>query len=110
MIKDRFVRVKLIKRYHEKRPISYVGKVTAFSDSWVVLDAKCLMLARSQPNGVQVDAKSNAMMIPRDNIESIRVLPDNFDMDNIRLTTEGQQLHMIVDGAMDAFLGELGEG
>jgi len=110
MIKDRIVRVKLKKFFHEQKPMNYVGKVTAFNEHWVVLDAKGIMLSRAQPNGVQIDATSSAMMIPRENIESIRVLPDNFNLEEISITTEGQQLRMVVDGKRDAYLGELGEG
>jgi len=110
MIKDKIVRVKLRKRYHEQKPMHYVGKVTGFSEEWVILHAKGLMLSRSQPNGVQIDAKPSAMMIPRDNIDSIRLLPDTFDINAIKITTEGQQIRMVVDGAQDALLGEMGEG
>ena len=110
MIKDRVVRVKLKKHFREQRPISYLGKITAFNDNWLVMEGKMLMLARSQPNGVQVDPKPSAIMVPRENIESIRVLPDNFKLDDLKFTTEGQQLRMIVDGQRDCYLGELGEG
>ena len=110
MIKDRFVRVKLKKSFHEEKPWSYVGKVTAFNDHWVVMDAKGILVTRQQPSGAEIDPKSQAIMIPRDNIESIRVLPDGFDMANIRVTTEGQKLVLVVDGAADAFIGVLGEG
>lgn len=110
MIKDRIVRVKLQKRYAGHRPLNYVGKVTAFNDRWVVMDAKCIMLTRQQPNGVQADTTSSAMMIPSENIESIRVLPDNFDLNKFSFTTEGQQLLLVVDGKRDCYIGELGEG
>ncbi len=110
MIKDRIVRVKLKKHYTGHRPLNYVGKVTAFNDSWIVMDARCVMLTRQQPNGVQADAHSSATMIPSENIESIRVLPDNFDASNLNFTTEGQQLMLVVDGKRDCYIGELGEG
>ena len=90
--------------------MSYVGKVTAFKDDWVVIDGKGVMLCRHEKEGVQVDAKTSAMVIPRENIESIRVLPDDFDVSNIRVSTEGQQIQMVVDRAIDAYLGEMGEG
>jgi len=110
MIKDRVVRVKLKKHFHEQRPISYLGKITAFNDNWLVIEARMLMLVRSQPSGVQADPKPSAIMVPRENIESIRVLPDNFNLEDLRFTTEGQQLRLIVDGQRDCYLGELGEG
>jgi hypothetical protein len=110
MIKDRIVRVKLKKNFREQRPLCYVGKCTAFSDCWVVLDARGVMLSRIQPNGAQIDEKSSPVVIPRESIDSIRVLPDNFDVANMKITTQGQQLQLVVDGARDCFLGELGEG
>jgi len=109
MIKDRIVRIK-VKRNYQQRPLNYVGKVTAFNDFWVVLEARAVLVCRAQPNGVQVDKRPSATMVPRDNIESIRVLPDKFNTEDIRVTTEGQQLQMIVEGAPDCYLGELGEG
>ena len=110
MLKDRMVRVKLIKHFHEQRPMNYVGKVTGFTDAYVVMEAKGIMLARQQPNGVQIDKMATPQVIPRESIESIRVLPDNFDINNMRVSTEGQQLVLVVDGKRDAHLGELGEG
>ncbi len=109
MIKDRIVRIKL-KRGYQQRPLSYLGKVTAFNDHWVVLDGRALLVCRAQPNGVQIDKRPSATMVPRENIESIRVLPDTFNVDDIRVTTEGQQLQIVVDGAVDCYVGELGEG
>lgn len=110
MIKDRVVRIKLKRYCHEQKPISYVGKVTAISEQWLIVDARTVVISRNQPNGVQIDKRNSAMMLPWGSIESVRVLPDNFDVNNIRVTTEGSQLRIIVDGALDAYLGEMGEG
>lgn len=110
MIKDRMVRAKLKKSFHEQRPMSYVGKVTAFNDFWVALEAVGVMVARSQPNNIQIDKHRSAVLVPRDNIESIVLLPDNFDVKAIKITTEGQQIQMMVTGAAHVYIGELGEG
>jgi len=110
MIKDRIVRVKLKRHYQEHRPISYVGKVTAFNDYWVAMEATGLMIARNQPNHVQIDPHRGAAVIPRDNIESIMVLPDDFNVKDIQVTTEGQQIQIDVTGAPNVYIGELGEG
>lgn len=110
MLKDRMVRVKLKKHFHEQKPVSFVGKCTAFSENWLVIEGKTLMVARHVPNSVQIDAHAAHHVIARDNVESIRVLPDNFDIANISITTEGQQLRLVVDGKRDCFIGEMGEG
>lgn len=110
MLLNRIVRVKLKKHYHEQRPVSYVGKCTAFSESWVGLEAVGLMLSRQQPSGVQIDKRPSLVVIPRESIDTVLVLPDNFDYLNMKATTEGQQIRIIVDGKRDAFVGEMGEG
>ncbi len=110
MIKDRMIRLKLKKSFHEQRPLSYVGKVTAFNDYWVAMEATGVMVARNQPNNIQIDKHRNAAVIPRDNVESIILLPDNFDVKNIKITIEGQQIHMLVPGAAGVYIGEMGEG
>lgn len=110
MIKDRMVRVKLKKSFAEQRPHSYVGKVTAFNDFWLAMEATGVMVARNQPNNIQIDKHRNAVLVPRENVESIVILPDNFDVKSIKITTEGQQIQMIVPGAANVYIGEMGEG
>lgn len=110
MIKDKIVRVKLKRNFHEQRPLSYVGKVTAFSDYWVVMEAIGVLIARNQPNNVQIDKHRSAALIPRDNIESIILLPDNFDVKSMKITTEGQQIQIVVTGGANVYIGELGDG
>lgn len=110
MLKDRMVRVRLNKSYHEQRPQSFVGKCTGFNNYWVVVEGRGIMVTRSERSGVQLDAKSTVTVIPRNNIESIRVLPDDFDVNTMQITTEGQQLVLAVPGAQPCFIGEIGEG
>lgn len=110
MLKDRIVRVKLKKNYHEQKPISFIGKCTAFSDQWLVLEGKQVMVARGVAGGVQIDSHVAHHVVARDNVESIFVLPDTFNLSEIKVTTEGQQLRVIVDGKRDCYIGEMGEG
>ncbi len=110
MIKDRIVRLKLKKGHQGQKPWCYIGKVTAFNDNWLIMEARGIMLSRQQQQGVEIDKKPSAMMFPRESIESIRVLPDGFNVADLRVTTDGQKLMLVVDGAADAFLGEMGEG
>lgn len=110
MLKDRMVRVKLKKHFQEQKPISFIGKCTAFSEAWLVIEGKTLMVARHVANSVQIDSHPAHHVIPRENVESIRVLPDTFDIADIKITTEGQQLRVVVDGKRDCFVAEMGEG
>lgn len=110
MIKDRIVRIRLRKNFKEQKPYSFVGKVTGWSDNWIAIEGKGIMLTRQNPSGVQVDEGMKVVLIPRENIDHIQVLPDNFDLNNIKVTTEGQQLVLVIDEKRNSFLGEMGEG
>ncbi|HOQ88984.1 MAG TPA: hypothetical protein PLO53_06300 [Candidatus Hydrogenedentes bacterium] len=110
MLKDRMVRVKLIRRFKEQRPQSYVGKVTGFSEGWVILEGKLVLVSRNIPGGAQIDAQKTVVLIPRDNIESIQLLPDSFNIDGMTISTEGQQLRINVEGGAPSYIGEMGEG
>lgn len=110
MIKDKIARVKLKRHYREQRPLSYVGKVTSFSEYWVAMEATALLIARNLPNNVQVDKHRSVLLVPRDNVESIVVLPEGFDAKNMKFTTEGQQIQIVVEGGANVYIGELGEG
>jgi hypothetical protein len=110
MIKDQIVRIKLVKRYQHQRPISYIGKVVHFSDAWIVIDGYGMILSRAQSNGVSLDKLKSRNMIPRENIESIHILPDDFDVKNIQFTTNDQQIVVEVKGGQASFIGEMGEG
>ena len=110
MLTDRMIRIRLNKSYHEQRPQSYVGKCTGFNNYWVVIEGRGCMVTRSQSTGVQIDKKSSIHVVPRNNIESIRVLPDDFDLNDIQISTEGQQLVIVVKNSQPCFVGEIGEG
>jgi len=110
MIKDRIVRIKMKKNFKEQKPFSFVGKVTFWSEDWIALEGKGIMLTRQQSSGVQIDEGIKVVLIPRESIDHIQVLPDNLDINNLKVTTEGQQLVLVVDGKRNSFLGEMGEG
>lgn len=110
MIKDRIVRIKMKKNFKEQKPFSFVGKVTIWSEDWLAIEGKGIMLTRQQSSGVQIDESIKLVLIPRESIDHIQLLPDNFDINNLKVTTEGQQLVLVVDGKRNSFLGEMGEG
>lgn len=110
MIKDRMVRIRLKKHYKEQKPFSYVGKVTAWTENWVAIEGKGIMLSRQSSTGVQIDEDIRIILIPREAIETIQLLPDSLNINNLRTTTSGQQVVLIIDEKRNSFLGEIGEG
>ncbi|HPX86426.1 MAG TPA: hypothetical protein PKZ59_07040 [Candidatus Hydrogenedentes bacterium] len=110
MLKDKIVRVRLRKFFNEQKPTSYVGKCVVFTNDWIVIEGFGIMLTRASKNGAQIDARPSQTAIPSSNIESIRVLPDDFAYGRLQLSTEGQQLVIVVPNAQPCVIGEIGEG
>jgi len=110
MLKDKIIRVRLCKSHHEQRPLSFIGKCVVFNDYWVAVAGRGIMISRNSKTGAQIDEKPSQHVIPRNSIESIRVLPDDFDINVMTVTTEGQQLVIPVKGGQPCYIGEIGEG
>ena len=74
---------------------------------------------KRQPNSIIGINRGGAMIgsilalqlkIPSKNYIQCYISKEKFDMENLTVTTEGQQLTLVVQGALDCYLGELGEG
>lgn len=130
MLKNKVVRIRFRKSNDEKPTWLFVGKVFEFSEAWIGVEGKGVLLysrktaftdsstirgstmirsdlqqANSQP--FEVDEQSRTVVFPRDGILSVRILPDNFDLNNIRVVFSGRRIDLVVDGAPDSALDEL---
>lgn len=109
MIKGKMVRVRLRRDFFEQRLWVFVGQVVEFTESWVMIEGKGLTVLQRTQLDVDVEPELRVVLIPRDNIAVIRVLPDDFDMDNIRTVMKGHKLCLVVDDGPDATIAERGE-
>lgn len=109
MIKGKIVRVRLRRDFFEQRLWVFVGRVVDFSEHWVMIEGKGLTVLRRALLDVDIEPEVRTVLIPRDNIAIIRVLPDDFDMHNIRTVNKGHKLCLVVDNGPDATIAELGE-
>jgi len=109
MIIGKMVRVRLRRDFFEQRLWVFVGKVMGFTENWVMIEGKGLTVLQRGELDVEVENELRHVVIPRDNIAIIRVLPDTFDMTNIRTVNKGHKLCLVVDGGPDATIAERGE-
>lgn len=109
MLKDKIVRIRTKRMYPGQNKWSYVGKVVAFTESWVMIKGKGLLVLKGQTRTVDMDPDLKHFAIPRDNISDVHVLPDTFDMDHIELSFDGVKIGLKVEGAPDTWIGEAGD-
>ena len=129
MLKGKLVRIRFRKSSETKPTWLFVGKVFEFSEAWIGVEGKGILLyarrttdthtstLRGQEmirTGIgsenalpyEVDAETRPLMFPRDGISSVRILPDDFDVNTIRVKFVGKRVDMEVDGAPDSALDE----
>ena len=109
MIVGRMVRIRFKRNYPEERLFVFVGKVLEFTDHWVMVEGKGLVVLKRAQLEVEIEEEARVVIVPRDNVAIIRLLPDNFDMRNIRTVNKGHKLCLLVDGAPDATIAEMNE-
>ena len=56
---------------------------------------------------MEVDEEVRTLFFPRDNILSVRVLPDDLNLDDIQVRFVGKRIDLVVPGAEDSALDEL---
>jgi len=114
VLKGKMVRIRSRRYFPEQRLWVFIGKVVSMSENWVSIEGKGMVVLKGALGGqtrpVQIDKEIRPLLLPRDNIANIRILPDDFDVDNIELCSEGAKLGIKVKGAPDTWIGEIGEG
>jgi len=109
MLKGKMVRIRQRRYFPEQKLWAFVGNVTDFSENWVCLEGKGIVVVRGKSVPAEIDEAPRPLMIPRDNIANIRILPHDFDLDHIEICFEGIKVGIKVKGAPDTWISEVGE-
>jgi hypothetical protein len=110
MLKGKNVHIRLKRQFLEQKLWSYIGKVTAMSENWIALDAKGVFVLKGLSRPVSVDDAVRTMVLPRESVLSVRVLPDDFSLEKVEVMYDGTKLGINVPGGPPAWIGEAGEG
>ena len=108
MIEGKKIRVRLRRYFTEQKLWVMVGTVLEFTEHWLTVEGKGIVIVKGQSTPAEVDQEDRVMMVPSDNIAHIRILPDDFDVDNIRIEMKGVRVFIKVDGAPDSAIAEGG--
>ena len=109
MIAGKMVRIRLRRNFVEQRLGVFIGKVVEFTENWVTVEGKGIIILKGQARLADVDEEPRVIMIPRENIAHIRILPDSFDISEILVEARGFRIYVLVDGAPDTAIGERAE-
>jgi len=72
-----------------------------------MLDGKGILASKGNITPVDIDKERRIILIPQNNIAHIRVLPDNFDLDNIEIHIKGVRIFAAVKDGPDTSISEI---
>jgi len=107
MIEGNIVKVRFRKSYPEQTAWVFIGKVLKFTENWLALDGKGVIVNKGKVNPVNIDEDCRVVMVPRDNIAHIRVLPDSFDVNYIEVKIVGTRIYVAVVDGPDTSVSDL---
>ena len=85
----------------------FVGKVLKFTENWVMLEGKGILIVKGLIEPVDMDKEKRIIIVPRDNVAHIRILPDDFDVDNIEIEIKGMRIFAKVKNGPDTSISEI---
>ncbi len=107
MLEGKMVKVRFRKYFVEQRLWVFLGKVLMMDNWWLRIEGKGIVIFKGQPP--QIDEKERIILVPRDNIAHIRILPDDFDLSRIKVEAGKFALrnYVKVKGGPDTSIGEI---
>ncbi|MCM8771553.1 MAG: hypothetical protein NC926_00120 [Candidatus Omnitrophica bacterium] len=107
MIEGKIVKIRFKKYFQEQKLWVFVGKVLKFTENWIMIEGKGIVVIKGQVKPVDIDSEKRIILIPRDNIAHIRILPDNFDIERINVIEKGLRLFIKVEDGPDTSISEI---
>jgi hypothetical protein len=106
MLNGKTVKIRFKRNFAEQKLWVFIGKVLEFTNDWVTVEGRGLVIFKGRQDPVDIDEDSRVLVVPRENIAHIRILPDNFDFTRISTKTKGFRLYVQVPNGPDTSISE----
>jgi hypothetical protein len=133
MMKDKMVRIRFRRDYAGQACWVFFGRVVRFSEHWLAVKGKGVLvfkrqaiaktetivkdlrIEKAQPVSgevipVEIDEECRTLLFPRDTVANIRILPDDFDVNSLKVVVCGRRIDVVVEGAPNTSIDEIAEG
>ncbi len=95
------------KRYFARQKLwVFLGKIRHVETEWFAVEGRGIVGLYGPVDRMMVDQELRTLVIPWNNVAHIRILPDSFDIRNIRMETKGARDFIRVDDGPDTSIGE----
>jgi hypothetical protein len=107
MIEGKIVKIRFKKYFSEQKLWVFIGRVLKFTENWIMIEGKGIVVMKGQVTPVDIDKEKRIILVPRDNISHMRVLPDDFDIEKIEVISERLRIFVKVKNAPPTSISEI---
>ena len=105
MFAGKKVKIRFKRYFPEQRVRVFVGTVLEMNNDWIKAQGKNYFLVKGDAKP-RIDEIDKIVGVPRDNIYSMRVLPDDFDLESLSFETIDLRMVIKIPGAQAASISE----
>ncbi|UCG55703.1 MAG: hypothetical protein JSU70_12630 [Phycisphaerales bacterium] len=84
----------------------FIGKLLESRDGWLKINGKGILFNPGRTDPIDIDDEARTLYCPRESINHVRVLPDDFDLTDIKTVRKENRWFVKVDGQPNTSLGE----
>jgi len=95
------VKIRWRRAFPEQRIRHLIGVVVDASENWIVAKGRYYFLAKGEAMP-RVEGSDRLVAIPREAITTVRILPDNLDLNNLEFEVAGDRINIKIPGEPDA--------
>jgi len=103
-VKIRF-KIRFKRYFFEQRVRVFVGTILEMKDAWIKARGKSYYLVKGEAKP-HIDKIDKVVGVPRENIYSIRELPENLDLENLTFEVKDLRMVIAIPGAQPASISE----
>ena len=100
------VKIRFRRFFKEQRLWVFIGKIIASNNSWLKINGKGILFNPGKTDPIDIDDEARTLYCPIGSINHVRVLPDDFDLTDIKVLRKDNRWFVQVDGQPNTSLGE----
>lgn len=105
-LNGKMAKIRYRRYFQEQRTWVFLGKILCYDRGCFLVEGKGVIVHTAAVDRVVIDEEPRILIIPRDNIAHIRLLPDDFSVEKIEVVEKGMRLFARVPGGPDTSIGE----
>ena len=100
------VKIRFKRFFKEQRLWIFIGRVLESKDGWLKINGKGILFNPGKTSPIDIDDEARTLCCPRESINHVRILPDDFDITNIKTMRKENRWFVKVEGGPNTSLGE----